>query len=106
MRWTIKLVDGVDVELHELPVKIKARMFKLLELMQDHGSLGSPHTEPMGDGLFEIRAKAQEGIGRGLYCYAKGQNIYVLRVFVKKTQKTPKNELKIARDRMKEVNKL
>nr|WP_232728855.1 type II toxin-antitoxin system RelE/ParE family toxin [Marinomonas sp. ef1] len=41
----------------------------------------------MGDGLFEIRAKAQEGIGRSLLCYLKGQQIFVLLAFVKKSQK-------------------
>ena len=38
-------------------------MLHLLELIEKHGAnLGAPHTEPMGDGLFEVRAKAQEGI--------------------------------------------
>ena len=65
-----------------------ARMIRLLELMESHGAnLGPPHTEPMGDGLFEIRAKAQEGIGRGLFCYLKGNEIIVLHAFVKKSQK-------------------
>nr|WP_269780848.1 type II toxin-antitoxin system RelE/ParE family toxin [Photobacterium phosphoreum] len=37
-------------------------MIKLLELIELHGAnLGPPHTDSMGDGLFEIRAKAQEG---------------------------------------------
>ena len=89
-----------------MPPKIQARMLKLLELIEKHGAnLGSPHTESMGDGLFEIRAKAQEGIGRGLFCYLKGKHIYVLSAFVKKTQKTPKKEIQLARDRQKEVQK-
>ena len=82
-------------------------MLKLLELIEKHGAnLGSPHTESMGEGLFEIRAKAQEGIGRGLFCYLKGKHIYVLSAFVKKTQKTPKKEIHLAKDRQKEVQKL
>lgn len=89
-----------------MPPKIQARMIRLLEMIEKHGAnLGSPHTEPMGDGLFEIRAKAQEGIGRGLFCYFQGKHIFVLHVFVKKSQKTPKNELKLARIRQKEVQK-
>jgi len=59
----------------------------------------------MGDGLFEIRAKAQEGIGRALFCYMQGEHIYILHAFVKKTQKTPKKELNLAMARMKEVKK-
>lgn len=57
----------------------------------------------MGDGLFEIRAKAQEGIGRSLYCYMKGYHIIVLHAFVKKSNKTPKFELDLAKKRKAEV---
>jgi hypothetical protein len=35
-------------------------------------NLGMPYTRPMGDGLFEIRAKGKEGIGRSLLCTVKG----------------------------------
>lgn len=106
MTWKIDFYDGVEDHILAMPPKIQARMIKLLELMEKHGAnLGAPHTIPMGNGLFEIRAKAQEGIGRGLYCYLKGQHIYVLHAFVKKSQKTPKNDLDLARQRQKEVTK-
>ncbi|WP_299022652.1 type II toxin-antitoxin system RelE/ParE family toxin, partial [uncultured Photobacterium sp.] len=88
MAWKVDFYEGVEDEILSMPPKIQARMIRLLELMEEHGAnLGPPHTEPMGDGLFEIRAKAKEGIGRGLFCYLKGQNIHVLRAFVKKSQK-------------------
>jgi phage-related protein len=57
----------------------------------------------MGDGLFELRARGPEGIGRVFYCTQVGQRIVVLHSFVKKTQETPDGELRIARKRMKEV---
>lgn len=57
----------------------------------------------MGKGLFEIRAKGKEGIGRSLFCTVKGQEIIILHAFMKKTQKTPKRELEKARNRMKEL---
>lgn len=104
MSWNIELYDGVEDAILDMPPKIQARMLKLLELMEMHGAnLGEPHTKAMGDGLFEIRAKAQEGIGRGLFCYLEGKNINVLHAFVKKSQKTPKKDIKLAKDRMKEV---
>ena len=106
MVWKIDFYNGVEADILEMPPYIQARMLKLLELMEAHGAnLGSPHTEPMGDGLFEIRAKAKEGIGRALYCYMRGKHIYVLNAFVKKSPKTPKKELELARTRMKEVTK-
>ncbi len=106
MPWTIDFYDGVEDTILKMPPKLQARMLKLLELMEQYGAnLGAPHTTPMGDGLFEVRAKASEGIGRALYCYMKGQRVYVLHAFVKKTQKTPKKELDLAKSRMAEVIK-
>ncbi|MBE3653832.1 type II toxin-antitoxin system RelE/ParE family toxin [Vibrio navarrensis] len=104
MSWNIELYDGVEEAILDMPPKMQARMLKLLELMEEHGAnLGEPHTKAMGDGLFEIRAKSQEGIGRGLFCHLEGKNINVLHAFVKKSQKTPKKDIKLARVRMKEV---
>ncbi|WP_394181687.1 type II toxin-antitoxin system RelE/ParE family toxin [Marinomonas posidonica] len=107
MNWKIEFYSGVDESILKMPPRIQARMIRLLELMEKHGAnLGPPHTESMGDGLFEVRAKAQEGIGRGLFCYLKGQRIILLHAFVKKSQKTPKRELELAKRRQQEVQSL
>lgn len=106
MKWKIDFYDGVEDNILAMPPKIQARIIRLLELIESHGAnLGSPHTKPMGDGLFEIRAKAQEGIGRGLFCYLDGRHVHILHAFVKKSQKTPKRELDLAIRRMREVKK-
>jgi len=65
--------------------------------------LGMPHTRAMGDGLFELRFKAAEGIARVFYCTLVGRRVVILHQFVKKSEKTPLNDLKIGRKRMKEV---
>ena len=65
--------------------------------------LGMPHTRPMGEGLFELRLKAAEGIARVFFCTVIGRKIVVLHQFVKKTEKTPNKEIKIAQSRMKEL---
>jgi phage-related protein len=57
----------------------------------------------MGDGLFELRLKAAEGIARVFYCTMGGRKIVILHQFIKKSDKTPPKELAIARRRMKEV---
>ncbi len=62
-----------------------------------------PHSRAMGGGLFELRPRGREGIGRALYCFVVGQKVIILHAFVKKTQQTSEHELKIARKRMKEV---
>jgi phage-related protein len=63
-----------------------------------------PHTRAMGQGLFELRLKAADGIARVFYCTVVDRQIVMLHQFVKKTERTPPKELDIARRRMKEVN--
>ncbi len=57
----------------------------------------------MGDGLFELRLRAPEGIARVFYCTVVDRKIVVLHHFVKKTDKTPKKDLETARARLKEI---
>jgi phage-related protein len=106
MVWEIDFYVGVEDVILDMPPKIQAKMLRLLELVEENGAnLGPPHTKPMGDGLFEIRGKAQEGIGRALFCYMKGQRVYILHAFVKKSQKIQKQDLDLAKVRMKEVKR-
>jgi phage-related protein len=65
--------------------------------------LGMPHTRAIGEGLFELRLKAADGIARVFYCTVFGKRIVILNLFIIKTDKTPPKELGIARRRMKEV---
>ncbi|NQX87411.1 MAG: type II toxin-antitoxin system RelE/ParE family toxin [Halioglobus sp.] len=106
MSWKITFFDQkVEDETLALPAGILANFLHVLELIEDFGpALGKPHTAPMGTGLFEIRAKGKEGIGRALFCTVKGQEIVILHSFVKKTQRTPKKEIEKARRRMKELD--
>ena len=55
------------------------------------------------DKLWEMRLIGRDGIARAIYVTATGRRIIVLRTFVKKTEKTPKRELELARERAKEV---
>ena len=60
-----------------------------------------PVCEPLGDGLFELRV-GRKDIARAAWFFQTGQRIVVVRCFVKKSQKTPANELELARRRMAE----
>ncbi len=82
-----------------------AKFIWVTEMIETFGpaEVGMPHIKPMGQGLFEIRVKACEGIGRALYCAVKGKVVIILNGFIKKTQKTPANEIALARKRMTEV---
>ncbi len=94
----------VKAEVEDWPVGILADYTHILELLVDFGpKLGMPYSRAMGGGLFEIRPRGKEGIGRALYCFVVGKRIVILHAFVKKTNETPQRELRIARRRMKEV---
>jgi phage-related protein len=45
----------------------------------------------------------RDGIARAIYVTASGKRVVVVRIFVKKTQKTPRAELEQARSRAREV---
>ena len=94
----------VLAEIESWPVDVVADYARLVELLIEHGpSLRLPHSRAFGDGLFELRPKGRSGIGRAFYCYMVGKQVIVLHAFIKKTQQTPDNDLKLARKRLKEV---
>lgn len=105
MSWKITFFNKkVEEETHLFPDGILANLLHILEMIEEFGpAIGKPHTASMGDGLFEIRAKGKEGIGRALFCTLKGKEIVILHSFIKKTQKTPKRELDKALGRLKEL---
>ena len=74
-------------------------------MLEFGANLGMPHTESLNDGLFELRVKGKEGIARVFYCTLAGQRIIMLHGFIKKSQKIPPKELKLARERLAEVKK-
>lgn len=92
-------------DIESWPVGILADYAHLIELLMEFGpDLRMPHSRAMGGGLFELRPRGREGIGRALYCYVTGRRVVVLHAFVKKSQTTPEHDLSIARKRMKEVH--
>jgi phage-related protein len=105
MTWEITYYsERVKRDVFALPTGILASYRRLLHTMEEHGAdLRMPHSRAMGDGLFELRPRGPEGIGRVFYCAQVGHRIVVLHSFVKKTQETPDDELRIARKRIKEV---
>lgn len=105
MNWAISYYsESVQEEILTMPAGFLARYLRYTDRMEIYGpDLGMPHTRAMGEGLFELRLKATEGIARVFYCTLVGKKIVILHQFIKKTDKTPPNELAKARRRMKEV---
>ncbi len=105
MFWSIDYFnEKVRLDIEALPVGIRASYARLAGLIMEFGlSLRMPHSKSMGNGLFELRPRGPEGIARVMYCTKIGRRIVILHVFIKKTQKTPKRDLEIARRRQQEV---
>lgn len=105
MSWTITYYSqSLQEVILAMPAGFLGRYFRYTDRMEVYGpDLGMPHTRAMGEGLFELRLKAAEGIARVFYCTMVAKKIVILHQFVKKTDKTPSKELEIARRRLKEI---
>jgi phage-related protein len=84
---------------------MRQRFLRIAELIEQHGlqAVREPHVKHLEDDLWEMRMKGRDGIARAIYVTAKGERVVVVHAFVKKTQKTPRSALEIARSRAKEV---
>ncbi|MHA1567533.1 MAG: type II toxin-antitoxin system RelE/ParE family toxin [Alphaproteobacteria bacterium] len=105
MKWTITFYSvRVEKETLALPASILSNFLRIVELIEIFGpDLGRPHTAPLGQGLFEIRAKGRQGVARSVFCTLKGQEIVILNTVVKKGNRIAKRHMDVARKRMKEV---
>lgn len=90
--------------LDEMDILLKAKAYSLIEILEQRGNqLREPHSKALKDGLFELRIKSKDKIARLFYCFALGKRIYILHGFIKKSNKTPKNELAKALKIMQEI---
>lgn len=81
-----------------LDKKMRTKMLRTISILADNGSdLREPHSKPLGDGIFELRAKVGSDITRVLYFFFVGRRIILTNGFIKKTQKTPRNEIEEAK---------
>lgn len=105
--WTVEFLnDAVEAEFLDIPKDLQARFVRITDLIESYGldNLGMPYVRHLQDKLWEIRGKGKSGIVRALYVAVVGRRVIILRVFVKKTQKTPPGEIVLALSRMKEID--
>jgi len=106
MRWSVEFLNEVVEEEFRLLLKdMQARFIRISELIEAYGieHVGMPHVRHLDGKLWEMRAKGKAGISRGIYVAISGRRVVTLRIFVKKTEKTPRSEILLALDRMKEL---
>lgn len=96
-----KLPDGTEPVrefLDSLETKIQAKMFREIDLLVANGpDLRLPHSRQVEDGIFELRAKQGTNISRVMYFFFVGQKAVLTNGFIKKSQKTPRKELELAK---------
>ncbi|MBV8044797.1 type II toxin-antitoxin system RelE/ParE family toxin [Pluralibacter sp.] len=95
--------EKVRDELIALPVVVQAKLIRQLDKLRLNPlALREPDSKPLGNGLYEIRTLGAIQ-SRGIYVYQHGKTLWLLRVFVKRTQKTPVAEISLALKRLKEM---
>ena len=106
MRWRVELLSNdVLAELDAQPGDIRAAFERIVHLIEDVGleRIREPYVKHLEGPLWEMRMKGRDGIARAAYVTAHERRVVVLRVFPKKTQKTPRREIELALKRAKEV---
>lgn len=106
MDWTVETLSAaVDQEIETLPTEMKARFVRISELIATRGleRVGSPHIRHLTGPLWEMRMTGRDGISHALYVAVRDKRVVVVRVFIKKTQKTPRREIDRALQRAKEI---
>ena len=99
MRWTVETWnETVDAEIEALPQDMRARLTRIALLIEEHGleRVGEPHVKHLEGRLWEMRLSGRQGISRALYVTAVGLRVVIVRVFMKKTEKTPRREIELA----------
>jgi phage-related protein len=104
--WHLDLITEAERELRAMPPDIIARYVHLADLLAAYGpwQVGMPHVRHLEGKLWEMRLRGRDGIARALYVARVGQRLTVLHVFTKKTQKTPRRALELARARLRSLS--
>lgn len=81
-----------------LDKKMRAKLMGLIAILQEYGNqLREPYSKHLEDGIFELRGKVGSDISRVLYFFYYDGVIILTNGFIKKTSKTPKEEIKRAK---------
>lgn len=88
--------------LRELPADARKAIGEDLKTVQLGWPLGMPLVRKLEADLWEARSHIPDGIARVLFTTTPGAMV-LLHGFVKKTQKTPDNELNTARRRLRQL---
>ena len=104
--WSVETLSAtVDRELGVLSIDMRARFARICRLIAAAGleRVAAPHVRHLTGPLWEMRMSGRDGISRALYVTAGERRVVVVRVFLKKTPKTPRRGIDLALRRAREV---
>ena len=104
--WSVEFLDDdVFAEMEAQPEDIKTKFEKIVQLIKDMGleRVHEPHIKHLESTLWEMRMKGRDRIARAIYVTVVEKRVIVVRVFTKKSQKTPRREIKIALKRAEDA---
>lgn len=99
MKKKIVVDKSAAKELKKFDKKVRAKIDARVKILQRDGKLEEPFGKKIDTNLYEIRIKLG-GQWRVLYAYLQEEFIILLSAFLKKTQKTPPNEMIKAKKRL------
>jgi phage-related protein len=106
MTWRVEFLDDLArSEFLKLPRDMQAKFEYITAIIRSQGieNVHEPQVKHLEGPLWEIRMQGRDGIARAMYVTAKEKRVVVVRVFVKKTQKTPRSEIKKALKRAEKL---
>ena len=81
-----------------LEPKMRAKIARAISRLEKNGTeLREPFSKHLEDGIFELRATFSSNISRVLYFFFTGRTAILTNGFIKKTQKTPRQEIEKAK---------
>ena len=90
--------EPVTEFLLSLPSKMQAKVLRQIDMLAEFGNqLREPYSAPLEGGIFELRIKQGSDISRVLYFFFVGNKIILTNGFVKKTRKTPPEQIRLAK---------
>lgn len=93
------ILPSVEKFINNLDKGLTAETVSLLRLLRTEGNtIKMPYSKPLGSGLFELRGRSKSVI-RYFYIFKYGQAV-IVHGYIKKSQKTPLRELKLAHRRI------
>lgn len=106
MKWRVEYFGKtIQEEIESWPPDMQAGLYRILELIEEFGleQVREPYVKHLEGKLWEMRVKGRDGPARTIYVALAGKRIVILNAFRKKTRKTPRQAMRLAKKRLEEL---